>query len=552
MLKLIHTTDIHGSFFPYDFIHGRETTGSLCRVHSYVKMLSAKYGRNIILLDSGDIIQGQPTCSYSPDLTIHDADVAADVYNYMHYDAVTIGNHDVETGHGVYDAWRTRMRCPVLAANIIDCATRKPYFQPYTIIEREGVRIGVLGMTTQAVGCWIDESLWQGMRFEDVAQSARRWIRHIKEKEDPHIIVGLFHTGWDGGIHNDDACENATKEVAHNVDGFDIILFGHDHKCHAETVTNREGRRVLCLNPSSDGNCVSEVDIHITGDPSQPENIRIEGRIENVAYKQHDFSFMQRFANDQKHAEAFADKEIGTLDNSMHTRDCFFGPAPFSDFIHRLQLRTTGADISFTAPLVYDEHMPKGTVRIRDLFNLYRYENQVCSLRMTGREIKNYLEYSYDLWIRQMASPQSRMMRTQQYIHMGKASTFFTNLTFNFDSAAGISYTIDVTRRRGERICISRLADGRRFLYDAIYSVAMHSYRAHGGTEFLTVGAGIPHGELSSRLIFSSPHGQRFYMMQLISEGNILQTTPLAHWRFIPEEWTATALERERKIIFRE
>ena len=124
-LRIIQTSDVHGSFFPYDFINRRPKAGSLARVTTYVDSLRAKYGKNLILLDNGDILQGQPICYYSNYVNTQGPNIAASVINYMRYDAQTIGNHDIETGHAVYDKWIREVSCPTLGANIVNTQTQK-------------------------------------------------------------------------------------------------------------------------------------------------------------------------------------------------------------------------------------------------------------------------------------------------------------------------------------------------------------------------------------------------------------------------------------------
>ena len=191
-IRIVQTSDVHGCFFPYDFIDMQPATGSMARVASYVNKLRAEYGEKLLLLDNGDILQGQPTCYYCNFVKPEIPNVAASVTNYLGYDAQTIGNHDIETGHTVYDKWTDELSHPILGANIINTTTGKPYLQPYTVFERNGVRIAVIGMLTPAIPNWLNEHLWHGMRFEDITTSAKKWIKIIKEKEHPDIIIGLL------------------------------------------------------------------------------------------------------------------------------------------------------------------------------------------------------------------------------------------------------------------------------------------------------------------------------------------------------------------------
>lgn len=134
-LKFVETTDVHGCYFPYDFIRQKPTGGSLARVSSYVKELRKTWGDRLLLVDNGDILQGQPVAYYYNYIDTASVHVNAEMLNYMKYDAATVGNHDIEAGHAVYDRWAVQCKFPVLGANVIDTLTGKPYFEPYKVFE---------------------------------------------------------------------------------------------------------------------------------------------------------------------------------------------------------------------------------------------------------------------------------------------------------------------------------------------------------------------------------------------------------------------------------
>ena len=173
-LKLLETSDVHGCYFPYDFIKRKPMRGSLARVSSFVKEQRAAYGDHLILMDNGDILQGQPVAYYYNFIDTVSVHVNAAMLNYMGYDLATIGNHDVETGHDVYDRWIAQCHFPVLGANIVDIRTEEPYLKPYEVIERDGVKVVVLGMITPAIPSWLPEQLWKNLRFEDMEICARK------------------------------------------------------------------------------------------------------------------------------------------------------------------------------------------------------------------------------------------------------------------------------------------------------------------------------------------------------------------------------------------
>ena len=141
-LKIVETSDVHGNFYPYDFIRRQPASGSLARVQAFVRQERQRYGDNLILLDNGDILQGQPSAYYYNYMDTVSPHLTAEMQNYMDYDAGTVGNHDIETGRAVFDRWAADCRFPVLGANVIDRSTGRPHFKPYVMLEREGVRIG--------------------------------------------------------------------------------------------------------------------------------------------------------------------------------------------------------------------------------------------------------------------------------------------------------------------------------------------------------------------------------------------------------------------------
>lgn len=549
-IRIIQTSDVHGSFFPFDFIKRQPAQGSLARVSEYVKKLRRTYGQNLLLMDNGDILQGQPSCYYCNYVKPDIPNVAASVINYLKYDVQTVGNHDIETGHAVYDKWISEVKCPMLGANITDTSTGRPYLKPYEIIERDGVRIAVIGMLTPAIPNWLNEELWKGLHFEDMLKSAEYWMSYIRSNERPDVIIGLFHSGLSGGIVTDKYEEDASLDVARNVPGFDLILYGHDHRKNKEIVKNKEGQDVICLNPSSNAIFVSDALIRLTLNNGVVTGKQVSGEIKDIRNEAVDKDFMAHFKSDIDSIDAFVNRKIGVFKAPVYTRDSYFGNSAFCDLIHNLQLKITGAEISFNAPLSFDECINAGDVHVSDMFNLYKYENQLYTVVMTGKEIRDYLEMSYDLWVNTMTSADDHIMKMSTDDKYDTQRYGFKNLAFNFDSAAGIDYEVDVTKPYGSKINILKMSDGTPFDENRQYKVAMNSYRGNGGGELLTKGAGIPHDKLKSRVVYESERDQRYYLMKEIEKACEIDPRPNSNWRFVPAVWTEPAIKRDRKLLF--
>lgn len=546
-LKLIETSDVHGCYFPYDFIRNKPMKGSLVRVSSYVKEQREKY-ENVILMDNGDILQGQPVAYYYNYMDTISEHVCAAMLNYMKYDVGTMGNHDVETGHAVYDRWVRQCNFPVLGANIVDNKTEKPYLPPYQVIEKEGVKIAILGMITPAIPSWLPEQLWSGLHFEDMEDCARKWVKIIREKENPDVLVGLFHAGPEGN-KLDNVVENGSGNVAKSVPGFDVVFMGHDHTRRYEKVVNVEGDSVLLIDPANMSKVVSEVTFTIKKQDGKVVSKQVEGKLVNMDGYAPDADFMNIFSGAYETTMDFVSRNIGRIEHTISSKEAFFGPSAFVDLIHQLQLDIAGADISFCAPLSAYAEIKKGDICVSDMFNLYKYENLLYTMKLTGKEIKDFLEMSYALWTNQMKSPDDHLMLFNEE---DKGFGRFKNPSFNFDSAAGIIYTVDVTKPQGEKIKIERMANGEPFDMNKTYQVAVNSYRGNGGGDLLTKGAGIPKTELAKRIVYSTDKDLRFYLMKRIEEVKVLDPKPLNQWKFIPEDWTVPASKRDYDILFGE
>ena len=542
-IRLVETSDVHGAFFPYNFTERRPMEGTMARVSTYLKRQRKTYGDRLILLDNGDILQGQPTCYYTNYVKTDEPNIAAEVINYLKYDAETFGNHDVETGHAVYDKWIKEVKCPMLGANIIDTKTNKPYVKPYTIIEREGVRVAILGMLTPAIPNWLHESLWTGLRFDEMLQTARHWLKILKEQEKADVIVGLFHSGWDGGIVTPTYEEDVARKMAETVEGFDVIFFGHDHTERNTTINN-----TLCMDPSCNALKVAEATIQIRNG----KVISKKGEIIDVRNEAIDQQYIAHFQPQIDAIRQYVERQLGTFASPMRSRDAFFGSAAFTDLIHQLQLDETHADISFNAPLTFNTDIKAGPINMSDMFKLYRFENKIYVLRMTGEEVRKHLERSYDLWVNTMKSPDDHIMMLNEGSAGDEQRRGFKNLTFNFDSAAGIDYVVDVAKPDGQKVHILQFSDGRPFDEKAWYKVVMNSYRGNGGGELLTQGAGIPLDSINNRIIFMSERDQRYYLTQKIEREGKVEGKALNNWRFIPDAWARPAIERDRKLIFGE
>ena len=549
-IKIVYTTDVHGNFFPVDYITMSPVDGSLSRVVSAIDSIrKTPGGNNLVLLDNGDFLQGQPSVYYYNYIDTISPHLASEIYNYIGYDATTIGNHDVETGHAVYDRWRSQNRMPLLGANVIDNKSGQPYLRPYVILEKDGVRIAVLGLLTPAIPAWLPENLWSGLSFEDMVTSAKKWMPIIKSNENPDIIIGLFHSGHDETMRTGEFIENASLKIAREVPGFDALLIGHDHQKFHEVIENVVGEKVTVLNPANNAKAVGLLEFDVKKSNGKLKSKKITSNILDITGFEPDKAFLEKFAPQREKIENFVARKIGNVSEEMSIDDAFFGPSTFMSFLHRLQLDISGADISFAAPLSFGAVIRKGPMKVSDTFTLYKYENMLYVIKMTGREIKDYLEESYSIWTRQITDRQPHLINFKSE-NPSLNDNRLAKPAYNFDSAAGIDYTVDVTKPKGEKINIASLSDGRSFSPDSTYTVAINSYRANGGGNLLSDGAGISREELKKRIVSATDKDLRYYLIDYIEKHPDIEVQTIHNWKFIPDGIAEKAAEIDRELLF--
>jgi len=541
-VRIAVTTDVHGMIFPHDLINRVPSDHSLAHVYSYTSKQAAKEDTLFFLLDNGDFLQGQPTVYYYNFLDTLSEHLSSQVMNFMGYDAATVGNHDIEAGPQVYDRIENSFHFPWLAANAIRSSTGTPYFEPYTILNAGRKKIAVLGLITPGIPGWLPKNLWPEMEFRDMVETASEWIPRIIEKEEPDLIVGLFHSGTDasyGGNPDPYLNENAALLVAQQVPGFDIIFAGHDHRVTCETIINNDGDSVLVIDPGSHGRYAGEATITFGA-----QGPHITGQNVPMAEYQPSEAFLNQFNAPFDIITEYLQDTITWLAEKMEGRDALFGPSSMLSLIHQVQLGLTGAQLSFTAPLSISAVLQEGPLLVSDMFKLYRFENMLYKMELTGAEIDGFLEHAVGSWFNTMSAPGDALLLFRPGLPGRLAAPYY-----NFSSASGIDYSVDVTKASGNRVNIQGFSDGNPFKETDTYSVALNSYRGNGGGGHLTTGAGIPKDELAGRLTWSSDRDIRFYLMDYLGRNDTLRAKTVVNWSCVPLYLTGPASIFDRKVL---
>lgn len=545
--EIYATNDLHGRFFDSLYTDTTIHPYSLSSVSTTIKEARMRVGDSaVILLDVGDQLQGDNSVFYYNYIDTNAEHIFCKVANYLKYDAVVVGNHDIEAGHPVYDKIDKELNAPYLAANAIKVNTGNSYFEPYAIINRCGVKIAVIGMTNPNIKKWLSPDLWSGITFEEIMPLMEKVVADIRKKERPHLIIAAIHAGLgDEEIYQ---IENPAKFVAKHVKGLDIVFAAHDHKTIAEYIVQGKDS-VLILEGGSRASSLSLAQVKLEIKDGKvvsksliPVNLSMDGILP-------DREFMKIFHQEFLSIKHFTTSIVGRLEYPVTSRDAYFGPSNYIDMIHTLQLESSGADISFAAPLSFDVTVEAGNLNYQDLLNLYPFENQLYVIEMTGREIKDYLEFSYSKWINKMSSKDDNLI---QFDVRGKDKRYkLKNMNFNFDSAAGLIYEVDVRKGDGERVRIISLANGAPFELNARYKVALSSYRANGGGDLLEKGAKIPYEQLEGRVLSRLPDIRELLYKKLKESGSI-DAKKLNQWKFVPQEYIKEAAVRDYNLLFKE
>jgi 2',3'-cyclic-nucleotide 2'-phosphodiesterase/3'-nucleotidase len=339
--------------------------------------------------------------------------------------------------------------------------------------------------------------------------AAEKWVKIIQEKEHPDLMVGLFHSGFEPQAQNLPeghplGRENATKWVAENVPGFDLIFYGHDHRSKAEKLANVNGDPVYVLNSGNRGMGLALAEVTLK--KGQKPNISV--RLMQTDQENKDEAFLTLLQPYLDRAEAYKQREVAELPVSICTDDAFKGSCLWVDEIHRCQFETVEAegvhaDISMAAPLSGGKTIKAGKLTVQDFFTWYPFENALAVMALTGKEVKDFLEYAYEM----------------------------KNPIYNFDCAAGIRYEVTDKNPMGERINILSMADGTPFDMNKTYNVVMNSYRSMGGGNHLINGIGWAQEDIKNHVVWQSERDLRSLFIDWASKKGVLDTEPLNCWK---------------------
>lgn len=548
--RILTTNDVHGHYFDSLYVSDA-TAPALTNVSWYVDSIRTAAGKdNVILIDAGDCLQGDNAAYYYNYIDTGSEHLFGRMVEYMGYDAVVVGNHDIETGHPVYDRLVKEMDVPFLAANAVRDDNGEAYFQEYVTLKRNGLKITIIGFTNPNIKAWLSPLLWSGMTFESLLPFAQETVDRIVAKEKSDVVIVATHAGTGNG--DGSVLESQGLDLLNSLKGVDFVLTAHDHRPAA--IDNGD----ICLvNAGSHCRNIGMGTITVKVENGKVVSKVLDAELLPVDVRNVDEKMQELFHADFQAVKNFTLTEVGELKEDLRTSDAYRGMSDYLNLLHTLSLSCEPAQISFAAPLTFDGEVKAGTVLYNDLFTIYPYENQLFVVKMSGKEIKDYLEYSYDAWINTISSPKENLLKIQNRPdpRNGRERWSFKGTAYNFDSAGGLNYVVDVTKPYGERVIITSLADGSTFSLEAEYNVAMTSYRASGGGDIMRKGAGIDTDRIGDRVVEYHPEIRNILYDYLKTNGSIDpsiigNSKVIGSWKFVPEELAEKALDRDMGLLF--
>ncbi|MFE1308625.1 bifunctional metallophosphatase/5'-nucleotidase [Streptomyces sp. NPDC058755] len=547
--SILGTTDLHSHVFDWDYYKDAAYTDKagnsvgVARVATLIKQQrEAKGEHRVLLVDAGDIIQGTSLAYYfarvdpitGTDGKRGPKHPMAVAMNHMRYDAAALGNHEFNYGIDTLRKFESQCRFPLLGANALDAKTLRPAFQPYTVKRicvpgAPDIKVGILGLTNPGIALWDKDNVSGKMVFPGLVEQAKKYVPRMRAL-GCDVVFLTDHSGLDGSSSWGDSLpyvENASNLVAEQVPGIDAILVGHTHvEVPSYTVKNAEtGEEVLLSEPYCWGYRLSVFDFELELHHGQWKVTSKTAQTLNPKDVDEDPEIKKLLEADHELVVKYVNTAVGTCTQDLSAAESCWKDVPIMDFIHKVQMETVKAGlsasdaalplISVAAPFSRTADIPQGNVTIKDIAGLYIYDNTLYGKKLTGAQLKDYLEFGAKYYYQ---VPAGTKVDTATLTNANKFWDYM------YDTAAGVDYEIDIAQPEGSRIK-NLTHNGAPVADDQVFVVAVNNYRANGGS-------GYPH-IASAPIAYSSTNEIRQLMIDYVTAKKALDPADFAdvNWK---------------------
>ena len=514
-ITILGTTDLHGNINPIDYYTNKPDNRGLAKVATLIKRVRSEQP-NIVLVDSGDTIQGSPLESFHSRKNNQPPDPMMLIMSSLKYDAMAVGNHEYNFGLKVLEKARSEANFPWLSANTYDKATQKPHYKPYIVKEVAGVRVGILGLTTPGVPNWDNPPNYAGLEFHEPVAEARKWVPVLRNQESADVVVVAMHMGLGEDLRTGEvspgqiAHENEAISIAKEVPGVDVIFMGHTHRDVPSLYING----VLLTQANHWGRHLARADFYLqkagTGWRVYAKSARTMASDDRVEPDPEVVKLVEPY---DRETQAWLARTIGESAEELTAREARFRDTAILDLIQKVQLEAGKADVSMVASFNSEARIAKGGVTVRDIAGLYVYENTLVVLEVTGQQLKDALEHS------------AKYYKTYE---PGKPLRELINEkipAYNFDIAEGVTYELDISKPIGQRIQNLRFR-GQPLAPTRKLRLATNNYRVNGGGGYVMY--------KDAPVVHRSSEEIRELIIDWLERNKTVPTKPNDNWRIVP------------------
>ena len=519
-ITLLSTTDLHGNILPYDYYTAKPAARGLAKIASLIHA-ARRQNPNALLLDCGDTIQGAPL------ETVHQMNVRSGktkeidpmmaAMNYLRYDAMAMGNHELNYGLKNMLTARSQAKFPWLSANTrtIEGATVKP-FQGWIVKTVSGVKVGIIGITTPAIPIWEKPENYKGYRWIGGPEAVRQALEEMRTTTKPDVVVVIAHAGLDrdmatGQITTGEAAgENMIYQIATEVPGIDVIFFGHTH----QQLAGHKIGNVLLVQAKNWGGSLAQVNLTLDGTTDNWKITNKDSRLIPVTNATPtDPKIMALAKPYHYHAEQYLSAPVAESPITMRGTHAREMDTVLVDMIHEVQLQSAKADVSFASLFNTGVNFPKGPITVRELASLYIYDNELYAIEGNGQMVKDALENAARYFLQCPSDGCSGEPQTNPKV-----------VGFNYDTAEGVDYEIDLRHPEGDRI-VNLKYKGQPLDMNQRLRIAVNNYRSGG-----SAGYGM---FKNAPIVWRSGMEIREMMIDYFRAKKVLPAAPDNNWRLV-------------------
>jgi len=530
-LIIAATTDVHGRLRGWDYYaNAPDPARTLAGAATIVDSVRAANPGRVLLVDGGDILSGNPLLYVAAKIAPPPVHPVIAAMNVMHYDAAVIGNHEFNYGVPALRAAIAKAAFPFVAANVRD-AQGRPFVAPYTLIDRRGVRIAIIGATTPGSMLWDRDHLRAaGLTVTDIVASVRGAVAEVKRRK-ADVVVVLLHSGLDEAATYDTvatglASENVAARVPREINGINLVVYGHSHRELVDSTING----ALLVQPRNWAASVALATLTLEKSKGKWSVVKHRGQSVKVAGHAESPAVLAASAATHKATVAWVTTPVGRTAVRWRADSSRVVDAPITDLINEVMRRESGAELAATAAFSLDATLDTGAVTQAALSRLYPYENTLRAVRLTGAQLRAFLEQSA-LYYRTL-SPDGTAPAG------GLVDPKIPG--FNFDVVTGVDYVIDLTKPAGARIT-TLTRNGRAVQPTDSFTMALNNYRQSGGGGYAMLA--------TAPVVFQKDIDIRSLIIDDVAKAGTLDPARYAtvNWRLEPAAARAIAYREQNR-----